>query len=69
MPPERYKPKTFEVVVTEVIQETPDAVTLVLDGPEIPPYRAGQFLTIDPHLFPGAHPDVVRDIRERENIP
>ena len=52
MPPERYKPKTFQVVVTEVIQETPDTVTLVLDGPEIPPYRAGQFLTIDPHLFP-----------------
>ncbi len=53
MPPERpSKPKTFEVVVTEVIWETPDTVTLVLDGPEIPPYRAGQFLTIDPHLFP-----------------
>ncbi len=52
MPPERYKPKTFEVVVTEVIQETPDTVTLVLDAPEIPPYRAGQFLTIDPHFFP-----------------
>jgi len=52
VPPERYKPKTFEVVVTEVIRETPDTVTLVLDGPEIPPYRAGQFLTIDPHFFP-----------------
>jgi ferredoxin-NADP reductase len=52
VPPERYQPKTFEVVVTEVIQETPDTVTLVLDAPEIPPYRAGQFLTIDPHVFP-----------------
>jgi 3-ketosteroid 9alpha-monooxygenase subunit B len=52
VPPERYKPKTFEVVVTEVIQETPDTVTLVLDAPAIPPYRAGQFLTIDPHVFP-----------------
>jgi ferredoxin-NADP reductase len=52
VPPERYKPKTFEVVVTEVIHETRDTVTLVLDGPEIPPYRAGQFLTIDPHIFP-----------------
>jgi ferredoxin-NADP reductase len=52
VPPERYKPKTFEVVVTEVIRETPDTVTLVLDAPEIPPYRAGQFLTIDPHVFP-----------------
>lgn len=52
MPPERNKPRSFEVVVTEVIQETPDTVTLVLDAPEIPPYRAGQFLTIDPHVFP-----------------
>jgi ferredoxin-NADP reductase len=53
VPPERsLKPKTFEVVVTEVIRETPDTVTLVLDAPEIPPYRAGQFLTIDPHVFP-----------------
>lgn len=52
MPPERIKPKTFEVVVTEVIRETADTVTLVLDAPEIPPYRAGQFLTIDPHAFP-----------------
>ncbi len=51
MPPERIKPRTFEVVVTEVIRETADTVTLVLDGPEIPPYRAGQFLTIDPHFF------------------
>jgi len=52
VPPERIKPKTFEVVVTEVIRETADTVTLVLDAPEIPPYRAGQFLTIDPHAFP-----------------
>jgi ferredoxin-NADP reductase len=63
--PERYKPKTFEVVVTEVIQETPDTVTLVLDGPEIPPYRAGQFLTIDPHLFPviGGHVGYVEQLK------
>jgi ferredoxin-NADP reductase len=52
VPPERIKPRTFEVVVTEVIRETADTVTLVLDAPEIPPYRAGQFLTIDPHVFP-----------------
>jgi ferredoxin-NADP reductase len=52
VPPERIKPKTFEVVVTEVIRETADTVTLVLDAPQIPPYRAGQFLTIDPHHFP-----------------
>lgn len=52
MPPERQKPRTFEVVVSEVIHETPDTVTLVLAAPEMPQYRAGQFLTIDPHVFP-----------------
>jgi 3-ketosteroid 9alpha-monooxygenase subunit B len=51
MPPDRHKPQTFEVVVTEVIHETPDTVTLVLGAEQIPPYRAGQFLTIDPHVF------------------
>ena len=52
MPPERQKPQTFEVVVTEVIHETPDTVTLVLAGEKMPTYRAGQFLTIDPRAFP-----------------
>jgi ferredoxin-NADP reductase len=51
VPPERYKPKQFEVTVTEVVWETPDTVSLVFDGEAIPPYRAGQFLTIDPHQF------------------
>ena len=52
MPPERQKPQTFEVVVTEVIHETPDTVTLVLSAEKMPTYRAGQFLTIDPRAFP-----------------
>lgn len=52
MPPERIKPQTFEIVVTEVVQETPDTVTLVLAAEKMPPYRAGQFLTIDPRAFP-----------------
>ena len=52
MPPERQKPQTFEVVVTEVIHETPDTVTLVLAAEKMPTYRAGQFLTIDPRAFP-----------------
>ena len=52
MPPERYKPQTFEVVVTEVVHETADTVTLVLAAEKMPPYRAGQFLTIDPRAFP-----------------
>ena len=52
MPPERQKPQTFEVVVTDVVHETPDTVTLVLGAEKMPSYRAGQFLTIDPHAFP-----------------
>ncbi len=45
------RPKAFEVVVTEVIQETPDTVTLVFDTDQPVEYRAGQFITIDPHQF------------------
>jgi 3-ketosteroid 9alpha-monooxygenase subunit B len=52
VPPERQKPQTFEVVVTEVIHETPDTVTLVLAAEKMPAYRAGQFRTIDPRAFP-----------------
>jgi len=52
VPPERQKPQTFEVVVTDVVHETPDTVTLVLGAEKMPSYRAGQFLTIDPHAFP-----------------
>lgn len=40
---------TFDAKVREIVQETADTVTLVLDAPGHPPYRAGQFLTIDPH--------------------
>lgn len=47
------KIREFEVVVDEVIPESSDTVTLVFDHePDIPPYKAGQFLTIDPHQFP-----------------
>ncbi len=49
--PKVTKPKPFEVVVTEVIQETPDSVTLVFEPDQPVEYRAGQFLTIDPHQF------------------
>jgi ferredoxin-NADP reductase len=40
----------LEVVVEEVVSETPDTVTLVLEGSHAE-YRAGHFLTIDPHQF------------------
>jgi len=44
--------RTMQVTVREVVVETPDTVTLVYDGSEPFEYRAGQFLTIDPHQFP-----------------
>lgn len=51
--PATVRPRRFEVVVREVVRETADTVTLVFDvSPEAPPYRAGQFLSIDPRQFP-----------------
>lgn len=44
--------KRFESVVSEVITETPDTITAVLDVGERVTYRAGQYVTIDPHQFP-----------------
>jgi ferredoxin-NADP reductase len=44
--------KTMHLTVSEVVIETPDTVTLVYSGTEPFDYRAGQFLTIDPHQFP-----------------
>jgi 3-ketosteroid 9alpha-monooxygenase subunit B len=44
--------KRFESVVSEVIVETPDTITAVLDVGEPVTYRAGQYVTIDPHQFP-----------------
>jgi ferredoxin-NADP reductase len=46
----RRRIKDMEVMVAEVRVETPDAATLVLfTGNERLDYRAGHFLTIDPH--------------------
>ena len=44
--------KEMEVMVADVIRETHDAVTLVLfTGNDRLVYRAGNFLTVDPHQF------------------
>ena len=44
--------KTLEVMVADAIVETPDTTTLVLfTGNDRLEYRAGHFLTIDPHQF------------------
>lgn len=45
---------TFDTVVLESIVETADTRTLVLDtGGERLPWRAGQYVSIDPHQFRG----------------
>jgi ferredoxin-NADP reductase len=43
---------TFDAVVLDVIVETPDTVTTVLDVGVPVAYRAGQYVSIDPHQFP-----------------
>jgi 3-ketosteroid 9alpha-monooxygenase subunit B len=49
----RNRPREYEVTVTDVRMETHDTATLYLDfGSERPEYRAGQFLSVDPHQFP-----------------
>lgn len=51
-PSGRKKIKEMEVMVAEVITETPDTTTLVLfTGNDRLEYKAGHFLTIDPHQF------------------
>ena len=43
----------LEVIVSDVVRETDDSTTLFLStGQESPEYKAGQFLTVDPHQFP-----------------
>jgi 3-ketosteroid 9alpha-monooxygenase subunit B len=46
------KIKELEVMVADIIQETPDTTTLLLfTGNDRMDYQAGHFLTIDPHQF------------------
>jgi ferredoxin-NADP reductase len=49
---EKIRIQPFDVTVSRVVQETHDTVTLYLEGKEPFRYKAGQFLTIDPHQFP-----------------
>ncbi len=52
--PQRKRIKQMEVMVAEVVKETSDTVTLVLfTGNDRLDYKAGHFLTIDPHQFDG----------------
>jgi 3-ketosteroid 9alpha-monooxygenase subunit B len=43
--------RTFEALVREVVQETADTVTLVLDADIPRDYLAGQFVNVDPHAI------------------
>lgn len=43
--------RQYEVVVSDVIVETADTVTLVFEGEGPFEYKAGQFCTVDPHQF------------------
>ncbi len=48
----RRRIRDFDVMVSEIVIETADTVTLVLfTGGERHEYQAGQFVTIDPHQF------------------
>ena len=50
--PVRTRIKELEVMVADVVPETHDTVTLVLfTGNDRLDYKAGHFLTIDPHQF------------------
>ena len=52
-PTRRKRTKQLEVMVAEVIRETPDTATLVLfTGNDHLEYQPGHFLTIQPHQFP-----------------
>jgi 3-ketosteroid 9alpha-monooxygenase subunit B len=52
--PARRKLRKLDVMVADIIQETPDTFTLVLfTGNERLEYKAGHFITIDPHQFDG----------------
>ena len=68
--PKVTKPKPFEVVVTEVIQETPDTVTLVFQPDQPVEYRAGQFVTIDPHQFKqlASHTSYLEELKEKKEL-
>ncbi len=59
------------MTVTEVVRETPDTVTLVLTASgDPPPYKAGQFLTIDPRQFRAlaAHLAYLEDLKGKKEL-
>lgn len=70
--PATARPRFFEVRVRHVIRETASATTLVFDVPqEAPPYRAGQYLSIDPRQFPSLRTELARleALKGRKELP
>ena len=69
-PPKKIRP--FDVMVSRVIQETPDTVTLVFfTANEHHAYKAGQFVTIDAHQFPALSrfTAYLEDCKKRKEAP
>jgi 3-ketosteroid 9alpha-monooxygenase subunit B len=62
---------TFDALVVDAIRETPDSTTLVLDTGAPAKYRAGQYLTIDPHQFIGLrnHVAYLEHLKGRKEAP
>ena len=42
----------FDAVIADIVVETPDTITAFLDLGQPVTYRAGQYVSIDPHQFP-----------------
>ena len=61
----------FDALVVESIVETPDTRTLVLDVGPHAPYRAGQYVSIDPHQFPalGSITAYLEHVKGRVEVP
>src|SRR5512146_2800041 len=72
MTEKREKIKELEVMVADVIQETPDTATLILfTGNDKLNYEPGHFLTISPHQFPALERWVnyLEDLKGRKEPP
>jgi ferredoxin-NADP reductase len=71
-PSQRRRIKEMEVMVAQVIVETPDSCTLVLfTGNDRLDYKAGHFLTIDPHQFEALERfiDFFEDVKGKKEPP
>ena len=71
-PPQRRRIKEMEVMVADVIVETPDTSTLVFfTGNDHLEYKAGHFLTIDPHQFEALErfTSFLEDLKGKRELP